>query len=210
MNRLKNLGVLATTRCYTEGAWLDALTMISFTEVGAGSEWRKPDGEEEQLTLKRKLEGKQRPMQGRENILEKKTLKREVADTCVYVGNHHCQFCSLQEAAAPVSLSAVMEQKRSLTGLPHRAVPTLTAAQKKVPFQWQKWWDISCHLLFSLGLAHSWQVFCQWWTSSLNVAWRCPCSQQHPQCLSPRQMWQSSWGEIQQLGSNRGSSVYCF
>lgn len=129
----------------------------------------------------------------------KKTLKREVADTCVHVGNHHCQFCSLQEAEAPVSLSAVMGQRRSLTDLPHRATPTLMAAQVKVPFQWQKWLDISCHLLFSLGLAHSWQVLCQWWTSSLNVAWRCPCSQQHPQCLCLTQMWQSSWGRLLQL-----------
>lgn len=110
-----------------------------------------------------------------------------------YMGNCHCQFCSLQEAAAPISLLAVMEQKGSLWDLTPGAVMMLTAAQEKVPFKWQKWWEVPCHGLLSQGLAHSWQVFCQCWTSSLiNVAWRCG-SEGCTQRSCPTQMWQGAW-----------------
>lgn len=138
MNRLKPQG-LTITRCYMEGMWRDALSMTSFTKMWADGGERKPEEEEGQLTLKRKLEENQRPLERRENILGKNS--RDILDMWVYVGNHHCQFSCLQEAAAAISLLVVMEQKRSLPDLPHEATVMLTAAGETVPFKWQKWWE---------------------------------------------------------------------
>jgi len=78
------------------------------------------------VTLKRKLKDNQKPVEGREKILQK-AQEREIWYTHLYVGIHHCHFSYLQEAA-PISLSAVMEQKRSLPGLPLRATVMLMAA----------------------------------------------------------------------------------
>lgn len=147
-------GDLAITRCCAEGTWLDSLSMTSFTEMWAGGGWRKPEEKEGQLALKRKLEENQRPIQGRERILEK-TQKKEIADTCVYVGNHHCQFCSLPRGSSShFSLSS--DGAEDVSARPsHEGTVTLMAAREKVPFKWQKWWEVfarSCKQRWGLAI----------------------------------------------------------